>query len=93
MTRALPNLDVLLRSLNGQYSSNPIDKGCSVAFPFQRRGSETWIQMTLLIYDPGIPVFEAWAQFISIIASTFIDPLDIHESQNNYLVPASHPCK
>ena len=47
------------------------------------------------IYDPGIPVLEAWDQFISIIASTFIDSLDIHEpsqwQEANCLMPASHP--
>ena len=92
--RELPNLDVILRSLNGRYSSNPIDKVCSVAFPFQRRGFDPEIRMTFPIYDPGIPVFEGWDQFISIIASTFIHPLDIHKSRmwdNNDLMPASHP--
>ena len=92
-TRELPNLDVLLRSLNGRYSSNPVDKVCSIAFPFQRRGSDTEVRMTFPIYDPGIPLLEAWDQFISIIASTFIDHMDIHKAPtwDDDLMRASHP--
>ena len=91
--RELPNLDVLLRSLNGPYSSNPIDKVCSVVFAFQRRGPYPGIRMTLPIYDPGIPILEAWDQFISIIASTYVDPLDINRprGEQENLVLASHP--
>ena len=90
--RKLPNLDILLRSMNGRYSSNPIYKVCSIAFPFQRRGPDNRIRMTLPIYDPGIPVFEAWDQFISIIASAIIHPMDTHLPMwGDELMRASHP--
>ena len=49
--------------------------------------------MTFPIYDPGIPLLEAWDQFISIIASTFIDHMDIHKAPtwDDDLMRASHP--
>ena len=30
-------LDSLLRAMRGRHSSNPIDKICAIAFPFQKR--------------------------------------------------------
>ena len=65
----VPNLDTLLRSMLGRHSSNPIDKVCSITFPFQRGGSAPFVNVTFPIYDPSTPVSVAWGQLISIIAS------------------------
>ena len=65
------NLNTLLLAVRGRHSSNPIDKVCAIAFPFQkhRQGS---FQVTLPIYDPSTPVSVAWERLISSIASTRI---------------------
>ena len=45
------NLDALLHAMRGRHSSNPIDKVCAIAFPFQQRRSLNSDDVTLPIYD------------------------------------------
>ena len=45
-------LDSLLRAMRGRHSSNPIDKVCAIAFPFQKRESRNFHKVTFPIYGP-----------------------------------------
>ena len=63
------DLNTLFRAMRGRYSSNPIDKVCAIAFPFQKRVSSNYSNITLPIYDPNTPVSVAWERLISSIAS------------------------
>ena len=46
------NLDTLLLAIRGRHSSNPIDKVCAIAFPFQKRESRNFHKVTFPIYGP-----------------------------------------
>ena len=69
------NLNTLLLAVRGRHSSNPIDKVCVIAFPFQKHPWGSF-QVTLPIYDPSTPVSVAWERLISIIASTRVTIYD-----------------
>ena len=61
-------------------SSTPVDKVCSIAFPFQKRGFTPVTTMRFPIYDVNLPASVAWDQLIPIITSTemgFVDNLDV----------------
>ena len=66
-------LNTLLLAMCGRYSSNPIDKVCSIAFPFQKRGSSNFHSVTFPIYDPNTADSVAWERLISSIASAKMD--------------------
>ena len=57
-------------AVHGRYSTNPIDKVCAIALPFQKRGFHNFKEVTFPIYDPSTPVSIAWEQLISTITST-----------------------
>ena len=63
------DLHSLLLAILGRHSTNPIDKVCAIAFPFQRRAVRTSHNITFPIYDPNTPISVAWEGLISIIAS------------------------
>ena len=63
------DLDALLRAMRGRHSSNPIDKVCAIAFPFQKRRFDNFDNITFPIYDSNTPVSVAWERLISSIAS------------------------
>ena len=90
--RELPDLDAILCSMSGRYSSNLIDKVCSIAFPFQRRGPDVMAKVAFPIYDACLPVSVAWEQLISIMASTDMYFGDLHAMtfQCDDLGPAQH---
>ena len=67
------NLNTLLLAMRGRHSSNPIDKVCAIAFPFQKRRRGNF-HVTFPIYDPSTPVSVAWERLISSIASCKINP-------------------
>ena len=69
------NLNTLLLAMRGRHSSNPIDKVCAIAFPFQKRRQGSF-PVKLPIYDPSTPVSVAWKRLISSIASTKITIYD-----------------
>ena len=71
------NLDTLLLAIRGRHSSNPIDKICAIAFPFQKRGSHNFHNVTFPIYDPNTPISVAWERLISSIASAKMDSHDL----------------
>ena len=48
------NLHALFLALRDRHSSNPIDKVCAIAFPFQKRGNGDF-HITFPIYDPSTP--------------------------------------
>ena len=66
-------LDSLLRAMRGRHSSNPIDKICAIAFPFQKRAVPNFHNITFPIYDPNTPISVAWGRLISSIASAKIE--------------------
>ena len=61
--------------MRGRHSSNPIDKVCAIAFPFQKRQQGSF-HVTFPIYDPSTPVSVAWERLISSIASTKMEFYD-----------------
>ena len=67
------NLHALFLALRDRHSSNPIDKVCAIAFPFQKRGNGDF-HITFPIYDPSTPVSVAWERLISSIASAKMEP-------------------
>ena len=69
------NLNTLLLAMRGRHSSNPIDKVCAIAFPFQKRRQGSF-PVKFPIYDPSTPVSVAWKRLISSIASTKITIYD-----------------
>ena len=73
------DLDALLREMRGRYSSNPVDKVCAIALPFQKRGSFNFHNITFPIYDPNTPVSVAWERLISSIASVKMEADDLIE--------------
>ena len=62
----------------GRYSSNPVDKVSSIAFPFLKHKSRVPANAPFPIYDPSISLSVAWDQLISSIASS-----DTHYTQLN----------
>ena len=73
LPRSSTNLRALLLAIRDRHSSNPIDKVCAVAFPFQKRGDGNF-RVTFPIYDPSTPVSVAWGRLISSIASARMEP-------------------
>ena len=73
LPRSSTNLHALLLAIRDRHSSNPIDKVCAVAFPFQKRGDGNF-RVTFPIYDPSTPVSVAWGRLISSIASARMEP-------------------
>ena len=71
------NLDTLLLAIRGRHSANPIDKICAIAFPFQKRGSRNFHNVTFPIYDPNTPISVAWERLISSIASAKMESDDL----------------
>ena len=71
--RSSTNLHTLFLALRDRHSSNPIDKVCAIAFPFQKRGDGNF-RVTFPIYDPSTPVSVAWGRLISSIASARMEP-------------------
>ena len=65
----LPDVDAILNAMRERSSSNPIDKVCAVAYPFQKRGFHDYASVVLPIYDPRTPVAAAWEQLITSFAS------------------------
>ena len=74
------NLHDLFLAIRDRHSSNPIDKVCAIAFPFQKRGNGDF-HVTFPIYDPSTPVSVAWRGLISSIASTEMDVSDFMANQ------------
>ena len=73
-----------------RHSSNPVDKVCSIAFPFQKRGSRK-VDVKFPIYDPNIPVSVAWDQLIPVITSTQMHVLDVYPAiDRRDLGPSTH---
>ena len=70
LDREPTNLSTLLLAMRGRHSSNPIDKICAIAFPFQKRAVHNFHNITFPIYDPNTPISVAWERLISTIAST-----------------------
>ena len=81
--RKPPDLNIILLRMRGRHSSNPIDKVCAIAFPFQKRGSFNFHNITFPIYDPNTEVSVAWERLISSIASAKMEADDLIE--NSYL--------
>ena len=64
------DLDAIFHTMRGRHSSNPIDKVCAIALPFQKRGYYGNLVVKFPIYDPNTPVSVAWDKLISSITST-----------------------
>ena len=82
-SREPADLSTLLYAMRGRYSSNAIDKVCAIAFPFLKRGSHNFRNVTFPIYDPSTPVSEAWERLISSITSTKMEVDDLPEDGYN----------
>ena len=76
------DLNTLLRAMRGRHSSNPIDKVCAIAFPFQKRVARNSHNITFPIYDPNTPISVAWERLISSIASAKMEKDDLIEDIN-----------
>ena len=59
------NLDALLHAMRGRHSSNPIDKVCAIAFPFQQRRSLNCDDVSLPRYDLDTGPSVAWERLIT----------------------------
>ena len=70
------NLSTLLLAMRGRHSSNPIDKICAIAFPFQKRAARNSHKVTFPIYDPNTLISVAWERLISTIASAKMEKDD-----------------
>ena len=81
ISRQTTNLHTLLLTIHDRHSSNPIDKVCAIAFPFQKCVNGDF-HVTFPIYDPSTPVSVAWGRLISSIASTKWDVIDYGDFQS-----------
>ena len=82
-SREPADLKALLLAMRGRYSTNPIDKVCAIAFPFLKRGSHNFRNVTFPIYDPSTPISAAWGRLISSITSTKMEVDDLPEDVYN----------
>ena len=66
--------------MDGRSSSNPIDKVCAMALPFQKLGSHNFDNVTLPIYNSSTSVSAAWAQLMSSTMSSQMNALNLHST-------------
>ena len=71
------DLNALFLAMRGRHSSNPIDKVCAIAFPFQKCDGYNFHNVSFPIYDPGTAVSVAWERLISSIASAKMESGDL----------------
>ena len=81
-SRKPADLNALLLAMRERHSSNPIDKVCAIAFPFQKRRAGNF-HVTFPIYDPSTPVPIAWERLISSISSTKMEVDDLVKEVND----------
>ena len=80
----------LFLAISDRHSSNPVDKVCAIAFPFQKRGRGNF-QVTFPIYDPSTPVSVAWRGLISSIASAKMGVNDLVKDPSQGILRRTAP--
>ena len=89
VTVVFADLNAILLAMRGRHSSNPMDKVCAIALPFQKGGIFNIDNVTFPIYNSSMSVSAAWARLISSIASTAMRPdnelLETEDHKDNEL--------